>query len=158
MAKPTFKDAPLRREIEDLAKQQDHHTLACWAAECAARVLPVFEAHQLEDRRARNAIAGGRGWIRGEITMVDARKVAFAAHAAAREADHVAASAASRAAGHAAATAHVKDHAVHAATYAVKAIFYDCLIEEQESRVLEERTWQYQYLLGGCNDHGERTR
>ncbi|OMF15254.1 hypothetical protein BK131_10225 [Paenibacillus amylolyticus] len=72
--------------------------------------------------------------------------------------DHVAASAASRAAGHAAATAHVKDHAVHAATYAVKAIFYDTLMEEQERRVLEERTWQYQYLLGGCNDHGERTR
>ncbi|WP_368483333.1 putative immunity protein [Paenibacillus amylolyticus] len=52
----------------------------------------------------------------------------------------------------------MKDHAVHAATYAVKAIFYDTLMEEQERRVLEERTWQYQYLLGGCNDHGERTR
>ncbi|WP_145322212.1 putative immunity protein [Paenibacillus xylanexedens] len=158
MAKPAFKDAPLRREIEDLAKQKDHHTLACWAAECAERVLPIFEAQQLEDRRARNAIAAGRGWIRGEITMVDARKAAFAAHAAAREADNVAASASSRAAGHAAATAHVKEHAVHAATYAVKAIFYESPMEEQEQRILEERTWQYQYLLGGNTDHGERTR
>ncbi|WP_433581437.1 putative immunity protein [Paenibacillus amylolyticus] len=158
MAEPAFKDVPLRREIEDLAKQQDHHTLACWATECAARVLPIFEAYQLEDLRARDAINAGRGWIRGEITMVDARKAAFAAHAAAREADNMAASAASRAAGHAAATAHVKGHAVHAATYAVKAIFYDCLMEEQERRVLEERTWQYQYLLGGNTGHGERTR
>ncbi|WP_413408185.1 putative immunity protein [Paenibacillus amylolyticus] len=157
MAKPAFKDAPLRREIEDLAKQQDHHTLACWAAECAARVLYIFKKEKTDDLRARDAIDAGRGWIRGEITMVDARKAAFAAHAAAREADHVAASAASRAAGHAAATAHVKGHAVHAATYAVKAVFYDSLMEEQERRVLEERTWQYQYLLGGCNDHGERT-
>ncbi|CAM4525856.1 putative immunity protein [Paenibacillus xylanexedens] len=157
MAKPAFKDAPLHSEIEDLAKQQDHHTLACWAAECAARVLYIFEKKS-EDLRARDAIDAGRGWICGEITMVDARKAAFAAHAAARETDHVAASAASRAAGHAAATAHVKGHAVHAATYAVKAIFYDSLMEEQERRVLEERMWQYQYLLGGCNDHGERTR
>lgn len=158
MATPAFKDAPLRREIEDLTKQKDHHTLAYWAAECAERVLHIFEVQQSEDRRARNAIAAGRGWIRGEITMVDARKAAFAAHAAARESDHVAASAASRAAGHAAATAHVKEHAVHAATYAMKAIFYDCPMEEQEQRILEERTWQYQYLLGGSTDHGERTR
>lgn len=158
MAKPAFKDAPLRREIEGLAKQQDHHTLACWAAECAERVLHVFEAQQSEDLRARDAIAAGRGWIRGEIAMVDARKAAFAAHGAARESNNPAASAASRAAGHAAATAHVKEHAVHAATYAVKAIFYDCPIEDQERRVLEERTWQYQNLLGGNTDHGERTR
>lgn len=77
MAEPAFKDVPLRREIEDLAKQQDHHTLACWATECAARVLPIFEAYQLEDLRARDAINAGRGWIRGEITMVDARKAAL---------------------------------------------------------------------------------
>ncbi|WKL02529.1 hypothetical protein Q0F98_00595 [Paenibacillus amylolyticus] len=97
MAKPAFKDAPLRREIENLAKQQDHHTLACWAAECAARVLYIFEK-KTEDLRARDAIDAGKGWIRGEISMVDARKAAFAAHAAARESDNVAVSAASRAA------------------------------------------------------------
>ncbi|WP_368483335.1 putative immunity protein [Paenibacillus amylolyticus] len=68
-----------------MAKQQDHHALACWAAECAARVLYIFEK-KTEDLRARDAIDAGKGWIRGEIAMVDARKGAFAAHAAAREA------------------------------------------------------------------------
>lgn len=53
--------------------------------------------------------------------MADARKLAFAAHAAARQATGEAAMAAARSAGHAAATAHVATHAPHAASYALKA-------------------------------------
>ncbi|WP_440109518.1 putative immunity protein [Paenibacillus sp. QZ-Y1] len=149
MTVPAFKDAPVRQEMENVAKQKDHHTLAYWAAGCAERVLHLFEAQQTEDPRAREAIIAGQGWIRGEIAMADARKAAFAAHAAARESDNSAASAAARAAGHAAATAHVKEHAVHAATYAAKAVFYGSTSEARETRVREERNWQYQSLIGG---------
>lgn len=115
---------------------QEHRTLALWAADCAERVLPLFEATQRGDNRPRAAIAAGRAWARGEMAMTDARQFALAAHAAAREAGTEAARQAARAAGHAAATAHVPTHAPHAATYAVKAV-----VAEGGDAVAEE-AWQ----------------
>ena len=85
-----------------------------------------------DDERPRAAIAAARDWVGGKIKMTDARKAAFAAHAAARETDNQAACLAARAARHAAPTAHVADHAKHAAAYALKAV----------SDVDAERQWQ----------------
>ena len=99
----------------------EHHALALWAAHCAEKVLGQFESAQPGDERPRRAIAAARGWVRGELKMIEARKAAFAAHAAARDATCPAACAAARAAGHAAATAHVASHAKHASNYASKA-------------------------------------
>ena len=103
------------------AALNDHKLLAVWACECAERVLAVFEEVRPDDDRPRRAIEAGRAWVRGYLPMVEARKAAFAAHAAARDAGSATASAAARAAGHAAATAHVAGHARHAANYAVGA-------------------------------------
>ncbi|MGE5594108.1 MAG: putative immunity protein [Betaproteobacteria bacterium] len=52
------------------------------------------------------------------------RAAAFAAHAAARGANHAGACDAARATGHAVATAHVGTHALHASTCAVRAAAY----------------------------------
>ena len=90
-----------------------------------------------DDERPRAAIAAARDWVDGKIKMTDARKAAFAAHAAARETDNHAACFAARAAGHAAATAHVADHAKHAAAYALKAV----------SNIDAERQWQREQLI-----------
>jgi len=99
----------------------DHRLLALWAADCAERVLPLFEAHSPADQRPRSAIEAARAWARGELSVGAARAAAFAAHAAARDVEDTQARAAARAAGHAAATAHVVGHARHAAAYAVTA-------------------------------------
>jgi len=99
----------------------DHQLLAVWACECAEHVLARFESVRPDDDRPRLAIEAGRAWVRGELRMTDARKAAFAAHAAAREAGSPEAVAAARAAGHAAATAHVASHSRHAADYAAAA-------------------------------------
>jgi hypothetical protein len=98
----------------------DHKQLAIWAADCAESVLPQFES-QYTDDRPRKAIEAVRAWTRGERTVSEVRKLAFAAHAAARSGNSVQAKSAARAAGHAAATAHVPRHAKYAAVYAVKA-------------------------------------
>jgi len=98
----------------------EHRLLALWAADCAAHVLPVFEQENADDR-PRKAIEAARAWVRGDLPMTTARKHAFAAHAAAREAVNANAIAAARSAGHAAATAHVASHAQYAASYALKA-------------------------------------
>lgn len=116
-----------------------HHEFALWAAECAERVLALFEAESPDDSRPREAVEAARRWQRGELSMADARKFASASHAAARRSSIPAAVAAARAAGHAAATAHVVTHAPHAATYARKARQASGLDPEIERRWQTER-------------------
>jgi hypothetical protein len=71
--------------IEERAGNADHKTLATWAADCAERVLPNFEAKYPGDTRPRDAISALRAWIRtGEFHMSEVRKASLAAHAAAR--------------------------------------------------------------------------
>jgi hypothetical protein len=98
----------------------DHQLLALWAATCAEHVLHRFESAQPSDPRPRQAIAQARAWVRGEITMSQAREAAVAANAAARELTGAARHAA-HAAGQAAAVAHVAAHELGAAAYAIKA-------------------------------------
>src|SRR5438552_3988203 len=59
----------------------DHHLLAVWAADCAKHVLHFFEEMQPNDDRPCRAIKLARAWTRGEITMKQAHKAAFAANA-----------------------------------------------------------------------------
>ena len=91
--------------------EDDRRVLAPWAADCAERVLPLFEAEAPEDPRPRLAIEGVRAFARGEVRIGPARALSVAAHAAAREVSGPAATAAARAAGHAVATAHMGSHA-----------------------------------------------
>ncbi|MCT2196460.1 Imm5 family immunity protein [Paenibacillus sp. p3-SID1389] len=143
-----FVDVKIKRAIADQAEQMDQRTLALWAAECAERVLPCFEAARPKDLRPRQAIEAARAWVRGEVSMAAARAAAVAAHNAAHDAGHASAGAAARAAGHAAATAHVAGHAAHSATYAAKAIAYAAdNAEAAKARAEQERQWQLRRLL-----------
>ncbi|NYH42892.1 hypothetical protein HNR22_002619 [Micromonospora jinlongensis] len=51
----------------------DHHLLALWAASCAEHVLHQFESVRPDDPRPREAIEHARAWVRGEVTMTQAR-------------------------------------------------------------------------------------
>lgn len=84
MERPKLATTSMDREIVKLVNESDHKTLAIWASDCAERVLPYFERNFSKDNRPREAINAGRAWVQGEIRMIDARKSAFAAHAAAR--------------------------------------------------------------------------
>jgi hypothetical protein len=95
--------------------------MAQWAVQCAARVLPLFQACS-NDQRPSRAISIALEWTKGEVTTGVAMKAAVAAHAAARVVQNKSAVAAARAAGHAVACAHASDHCLGAALYAVKAI------------------------------------
>jgi hypothetical protein len=98
----------------------DHRLLALWAAACAEHVLHQFESVHPADPRPRQAIAQARAWVRGEITMSEARSAGGHAMAAARAASGAARHAA-YAAGQAAVVAHVAAHELGAAAYAIKA-------------------------------------
>ncbi len=99
-------------------------TMATWAADCAERVLPLFEEAYPGDDRPRKAIEACRTWVRtGVFRMAEIRGASLGAHAAARDAkENDAACFAARAAGQAVATAHVPQHAYGAAYYALKAV------------------------------------
>lgn len=47
--------------------ESDRRSVAAWAADCAERVLWLFEAEAPHDRRPRDAIARTRAFARGEL-------------------------------------------------------------------------------------------
>lgn len=119
----------------------DHRLLAAWAADCAQHVLHCFEQAQPRDDRPHRAIEQAHAWVRGEITMGQARKAAFAANAAAREVSGAAKQAA-LAAGQAVAVAHVGAHELGAAAYAIRAVRAAAPEDEREEAGRLECQWE----------------
>ncbi|MFL5864854.1 MAG: putative immunity protein [Solirubrobacteraceae bacterium] len=119
--------------------EADRRTVAVWAADCAERVLGLFEAEAPGDTRPRDAIARVRAFAYGELGVAEARR-RFAAHAAAREVSAPAAAAAARAAGQAASIPHMGAHALGAAAYAAKAA--GLAAPDRPEAVSEEIRWQ----------------
>ena len=123
----------------------DHRLLTLWAAACAEHVLPFFESVRPADPRPRDAIEQARAWVRGEVTMSQARTAAFAANAAAREVGGAARDAA-HAAGQAAAVPHVAAHELGAAAYAIKAARAAAPTGQGEAAGRRECRWQREQL------------
>ena len=123
----------------------DHHLLALWAAACAEHVLHLFEAARPDDLRPRHAIDQARAWVRGEITMSEARAAGGHANAAARDLTGAARHAA-YAAGQAAVVAHVAAHELGAAAYAIKAARAAAPEGQGEQAGRHECAWQREQL------------
>lgn len=120
--------------------EADRRVVAVWAAECAERVLPLFEAEAPDDDRARDAIARARGFARGELSAAGEIRRRFVAGRAARNATSPAGVAAARAAAQAAGVAHMGAHALGAAAYAAKAVSL-ARPDDTDARAQEVR-WQ----------------
>ena len=107
--------------------------LGSWAADCAERALPLFEALTESNSRPRAAIAGIREFAGGGKRTAVLRSLALAAFSAARESGDPAAAAAARAAGLAASSAYTHPladvqqtkHIVGPAAYAALALELD---------------------------------
>jgi hypothetical protein len=126
----------------------DHHLLALWAATCAEHVLDLFESDQPGDPRPRQAIEDARAWVRGEVTMMQARAAGGHAMGAARDLRGPARHAA-YAAGQAGAVAHVAAHDLGAAAYAIKAVRAAVPADEAGSAGRDECRWQRDQLPDG---------
>lgn len=121
----------------------DRRLVAAWAADCADRVLPVFEAEAPQDPRPREAIERTRAFARGELDVAAEIRRRFAGGGAPRGMPPAAAAAA-RAAGQAAAVAHMGGHALGAAGYAAKAA--GLAAPDQDAAVAEEVAWQLGHM------------
>ena len=119
---------------------EDRRLVATWAADCAERVLGVFESAVPDDERPRDAVARARSFGRGERDAAEEIRRRFVAGRAAQGLDHPAAAAAARSAAQAAGVAHMGAHALGAAAYAAKAV---ALVSPHDADAVErEREWQ----------------
>jgi hypothetical protein len=130
-----------------ILSDSDHHFLALWAASCAEHVLHLFESVQPEDPRPREAIEHARAWVRGEVTMMQARAAGGRAMGAARD-QRGAARHAAYAAGQAGVVAHVAAHELGAAAYAIKAVRAYAQAGEGEHAWRLECRWHCDQLPG----------
>jgi hypothetical protein len=120
--------------------EADRRIVAAWAADCAERVLGLFETEAAADSRPRDAIARARAFARGELDVAEQIRRRFVGNAAAQEVRTPAAAAAARAAGQAAAVPHMGAHALGAAAYAAKAA--GLAAADRPGVVGEEIRWQ----------------
>jgi Imm-5 like putative immunity protein len=98
--------------------EADRRLAAAWAADCAERVLALFEAEAPDDGRPRALIARTRAFARGELNTAQEIRRRFVGGVGAGDVKAPAAAAAARAAGQAVAVCHMGAHALGAAAYA----------------------------------------
>src|SRR5246127_2414233 len=122
----------------------DRRIVAAWAADCAERVLGLFEAEAPEDDRPRDAIARTRAFARGELDVADEIRRRFKGSGAARDVRSPGAVAAARAAGPTAAIPHMGAHALGAAAYAAKAA--GLAAPDRPKAIGEEIRWQLGHM------------
>ena len=120
--------------------EADRRLVAAWAADCAERVLGIFEAEAPNDDRPRTLIARTRAYARGELNTGDEIRRRFAGGVRAGDVKAPAAAAAARAAGQAVAICHMGAHALGAAAYAVKAA--GLADPDRPEAVKDEIRWQ----------------
>jgi hypothetical protein len=126
--------------------EADRRIVALWAADCAERVLGLFEDEAPSDTRPRDAIARTRAFARGELRVADLIRHRFVGNGAAREVSGRAAVAAAKAAGQAASVAHMGAHALGAAGYAAQAV--GLAAPDRPGATSEEIHWQLDRMSG----------
>ncbi|GAA4155111.1 hypothetical protein GCM10022286_03650 [Gryllotalpicola daejeonensis] len=127
--------------------EDQRRLVAAWAADCAERVLPLFESEAPEDGRARDAIARARAFARGELGTAGEIRRRFVDGRAAASVTSAAAVAAARSAAQASGVAHMGAHALGAAAYAVKAVGIS-----RPMSVSAELDWQWQHMSPEVRD------
>ncbi|WP_391530254.1 putative immunity protein [Candidatus Frankia nodulisporulans] len=123
--------------------EADRRLVAAWAADCAERVLVLFEAEAPKDDRPRAAIARTRAFSRGELNTAEEIRRRFVGGVDAGDVKAPAAAAAARAAGQAVAICHMGAHALGAAAYAAKAAG---LAPGRPGAVEDELRWQLDHM------------
>ncbi|MDE3086448.1 MAG: hypothetical protein KGJ77_06745 [Acidobacteriota bacterium] len=128
-------------------RQADRRLVAAWAADCAERVLGVFEAEAPDDGRPRALIARARAFARGEPDAAEEIRRRFVGGVRAGEVKAPAAAAAARAAGQAVAVCHMGAHALGAAAYAAHAVGLSD--PDRPGAVEDEIRWQLDHMSAG---------
>lgn len=124
--------------------EADRRLVAAWAADCAERVLGLFEADAPDDDRPRALVARARSFARGELSAAEGIRRRFSGGVGPGQVRGSASAAAARAAGQAAAVCHMGAHALGAAAYAVKAV--SLAAPDRPEAAADEIRWQLDHM------------
>lgn len=138
------KTASSNRRSPQTLSEADRRLVAAWAADCAERVLRLFEAVSPDDDRPRTLIARARAFARGELNTAEEIRRRFKGGVGAGEIQDPAAVAAARSAGQAVAVCHMGAHALGAAAYAAKAV--GLANPDRPDAVEDEIRWQFDHM------------
>lgn len=112
----------LRKKLNDLYNNADQVILAKWSAVLAKHIFDLIGYDYLDSEIILAGFAVNKEWQNGRASVNDVRKASFKVHELAKLSEDKLIKAAIRVAGHAAATAHMRQHAMVASDYAVKAV------------------------------------
>ena len=124
--------------------EADRRLVAAWAADCAERVLFLFESEAPDDDRPRVLIARARAFARGELKIAEEIRNRFSGGLSTGDVTGPAAVAAARAAAQAVAVCHMGAHALGAAAYAAKAA--GLAATDRPKAVEDEIRWQLKHM------------
>lgn len=134
----------MRERSPQTLSEADRRLVAAWAADCAERVLRLFEVEAPDDERPRALIARTRAFARGELNTAEEIRRRFVGGVGAGDLRSPAAAAAVRAAGQALAVCHMGAHALGAAAYAVKAV--GLANPDRPEAIENEIRWQLDHM------------
>ena len=130
--------------------EEERRLVAHWAADCAERVLAMFEAVAPGDERPRRAIERARGFASGDLDTATQIRRRFVGAVPADDLVTPVARAAARAAGQVLGVCHMGAHALSAAGYAVVAASLNA--PDQPTTAHDEIQWQLAHMTTEVRD------
>ena len=124
--------------------EADRRLVASWAADCAERVLGIFESEVPNDPRPRNLIERTRAFATGNADTANEIRNRFKGGVGVNDVNSDSAMAAARSAGQAHAVSHMGAHGLGAAAYAVRAV---SMANHNDPQTVEnEISWQIEHM------------
>jgi hypothetical protein len=144
-AKIQIQDVLDKRNVLDaIYEQTPQITLARWSLELAKHILTISGVDYTNNSVIQDGFATNEAWQNGTARMYDVRQAGFKVHQLAKACDNQIKKTALRVAGQAIGTGHMREHAMVASDYAIKAI--NLLYPNDEAAILKERQWQIDNL------------
>lgn len=134
----------LRATLDAIYEEKTQLQLAQWAVKLAEHTLTLVGYNYEADAVIQNGFDTNRQWQSGEVRMFDVRQAGLMVHQLAKACNDPIIQAALRVAGQAVGTGHMREHAMVASDYTIKAI--NLKYPGDISAVKAEREWQIKTL------------
>ena len=134
----------LRATLDEIYEGKTQLQLAQWALKLAEHILTIVGYNYEADPIIQFGFDTNRQWQTGAVRMFDVRQAGFKVHQLAKACNDPIIQAALRVAGQAVGTGHMREHAMVASDYSIKAI--NLKYSGDISAVKAEREWQIRTL------------
>jgi len=134
----------LRATLDAICEEKTQLQLAQWAVKLAEHTLTLVGYNYVADPVIQSGLDTNRQWQTGAVRMFDVRQAGFKVHQLAKACNDPIIQAALRVAGQAVGTGHMREHAMVASDYTIKAI--NLKYPGDISAVKAEREWQIKTL------------